>query len=113
MYDGPGDDHRHAPDGALAGRGRRAERADRTSRHRRALVRNGGYAVYRASNVLADEEGGSRELGEAFRGRDSGSAPMSADVGTSMPAADHPQNEAQPQQNPGRRMLWIPAGIVG
>ena len=37
---------------------------------------------------------------------------MSADFRTSMPAADHPQNEAQPQQKGGRRMLWILAGIV-
>jgi multidrug efflux pump subunit AcrA (membrane-fusion protein) len=37
---------------------------------------------------------------------------MSADVGTSMPGAGHPQNEAQPQHKGGRRMLWILAGIV-
>jgi hypothetical protein len=37
---------------------------------------------------------------------------MSADFRTSMPATGHQQNEAQPQQKGGRRMLWILAGTV-
>src|ERR1700749_1891742 len=101
MHDRPGNDHRYAPNGALAGRRRRAERTDRTGSHRWPSVRNGGYAVYRAGDVLADEQGGSGELGKAVRGRDPGSvgrnAPMSADVSTSMPAGGDPQHRAKPE----------------
>src|ERR1700679_2888339 len=99
MHDGPGDDHRHAPDGSIAGRGRRAERAHRTGSYWGPAVRNGRNAVYRAGDVFADEQAGSGELGEALGRRDRRSTPMSANGAT--------HDEAH-----GRQMLWILIAVV-
>ena len=66
-YDGAGDDHRYAADGAGTGRRRRTECAAGTGGDRRTAAGDVWHAVYCAGDLLAAEEGRAGGLRQADR----------------------------------------------
>src|ERR1700722_4295168 len=106
MHDGPGDDHRHAANGAVTGRRRRAKCANWPRGDWRPFVRDNGSSVCRAGDVFAVLQRTAGGLGSANRTRNARSVPMS--TGAASPSGP-PWNEQHDelQRRPGRRLLWI------